>query len=39
MEPHYEYEGQRAVFDLKGQGLPFDEFVLEQVDKRWYVAE
>jgi len=39
MEPHYEYEGQRAVFDLKGQGLPFDEFVLEQVDKHWYVAE
>ncbi len=39
LEPHYEYEGQRAVYNVAGQGLPFDEFVLEQVDKRWYVAE
>jgi hypothetical protein len=39
LEPHYQYEGQRAVYDLAGQGLPFDEFVLERVDKRWYVAE
>ncbi len=39
MEPHYEYEGQRAVYDLSGQGLPFAEFALELVDKRWYVAE
>jgi hypothetical protein len=39
LEPRYEYEGQRAVYDLAGQGLPFDEFVLEQVDKKWYVAE
>jgi len=39
LEPRYEYEGQRASYDLSGQGLPFDHFVLEQVDKRWYVAE
>ena len=39
LEPHYEYEGQRAVYDLQGQGLPFDQFVLEKVDKHWYVAE
>ena len=39
LDPHYEYEGQRAMYDLTGQGLPFDHFVLEQVDKRWYVAE
>ena len=39
LDPHYEYEGQRARYDLTGQGLPFDHFVLEQVDKRWYVAE
>ena len=39
LEPRYEYEGQRAVYDLTGQGLPFDRFVLEQIDKRWYVAE
>ncbi len=39
LDPHYEYEGQRATYDLTGQGLPYDHFVLEQVDKRWYVAE
>jgi hypothetical protein len=39
LEPRYEYEGQRAVYDLAGQGLPFDRFVVEQVEKRWYVAE
>lgn len=39
LEPHYEYEGQRAVYDLQGQGLPFEQFVLERVDKHWYVAE
>ncbi len=39
MEPHYEYEGQRAVYDLAGQGLPYDHFAVEQVDKRWYIAE
>jgi len=39
LEPRYEYEGQRATYDLSGQGLPFDHFVLEQLDKRWYVAE
>ncbi len=39
LDPHYEYEGQRATYDVTGQGLPFDHFVLEQVDKHWYVAE
>jgi hypothetical protein len=39
LEPRYEYEGQRASYDLSGQGLPFDHFVVEQVDKHWYVAE
>jgi hypothetical protein len=39
LEPRYEYEGHRAVYDLAGQGLPFEEFALEQVDKHWYVAE
>jgi hypothetical protein len=39
LEPHYAYEGQRAIYDLSGQGLPFDHFVLEQVNKHWYVAE
>jgi hypothetical protein len=38
-KPRYEYAGTRAVFDLRGQGLPFAQFVMEQVDKRWYIAE
>jgi hypothetical protein len=37
--PRFEYEGQRAVYDVSGQGLPFDRFVLEEVDKKWYIAE
>ena len=37
--PTFEYEGQRATYDLSGQGLPYDRFSLEQVDKRWYIAE
>ena len=39
LEPRYENESQRAVYDLSGQGLPFQSFSVEQVDKRWYVAE
>jgi hypothetical protein len=39
LEPKFEYGGQRAVYDLAGQGLPFDRFVLEKVDKRWFIAE
>jgi hypothetical protein len=37
--PTFEYEGQRAVYDVSGQGLPFDRFVIEMVDKKWYIAE
>jgi hypothetical protein len=39
LEPRYENESQRAVYDLSGQGLPFQTFSLEQLDKHWYVAE
>jgi hypothetical protein len=39
LEPRYENESQRAVYDLSGQGLPFQTFSLEQVDKHWYIAE
>jgi hypothetical protein len=39
LEPRYENEGQRAVYDLAGQGLPYQAFSLEQVDRRWYIAE
>jgi hypothetical protein len=39
LQPRFEYEGQRAVYDVSRQGLPFERFTLEQVDKRWYIAE
>jgi hypothetical protein len=37
--PRFEYAGTRAVYDLRGQGLPFDSLALELVDKQWYIAE
>jgi hypothetical protein len=39
LEPRFEYAGTRLVYDLANQGLPFDRFALEQVKKRWYIAE
>jgi hypothetical protein len=39
LEPRFEYDAQRAVYDVSGQGLPFDTFALEQVDRKWYIAE
>ncbi len=37
--PAFESEGNRAVYDVEGQGLPFDRYVLERTDGRWYIAE
>jgi len=37
--PTFEFDGRRAVYDVSGQGLPFDRFVIEQVDRKWYIAE
>jgi hypothetical protein len=37
--PRYEYAGTRAIYDLSGQGLPYPALVLEQIEKRWYIAE
>jgi len=39
LQPRYETGNQRAVYDLSGQGLPFQTFTLEQVDRRWFIAE
>jgi hypothetical protein len=39
LAPRYEYQGTRAVYDLRDRGLPFDRLVLEQIDQRWYIAE
>lgn len=37
--PRFQYSGNRAVYDLSGQGLPYPALILEQVNKRWYIAE
>jgi hypothetical protein len=37
--PRFEYAGTRAVYDLRGQGLPFDSLAVELIDKQWYIAE
>ncbi len=39
LPPKLEQDGARAVYDMRGQGLPFQRFVLEKVEDRWYVAE
>ena len=33
------YDGVRAIYDVSGQGLPYDRFVLEKEKDRWYIAE
>jgi len=37
--PVFEEGGSRAVYDVEGQGLPYDRYVLERVDGRWFIAE
>jgi hypothetical protein len=37
--PSFEAGGNRAVYDVEGQGLPYDRYVLERVDGKWYIAE
>lgn len=37
--PLYEQGGNRARYDITGRGLPFNHFVLERLDERWYIAE
>jgi hypothetical protein len=39
LQPRFEYQGQRATYDLSGQGLPYESFALEQVNKKWFIAE
>lgn len=40
LTPKYDLGGNRAVFDVSGQGLPYERFVLERdSDKRWFIAE
>jgi len=40
LSPKYDLGGTRAVYDVSGQGLPYERFVLERdKDMRWYIAE
>lgn len=40
LQPRYDLGGTRALYDLSGQGLPYERFVLERdKDMRWYIAE
>jgi hypothetical protein len=39
LTPQMESDGARAVYDVSDQGLPFERFTVEMIDKRWYVAE
>jgi hypothetical protein len=39
LTPQLELEGTRASYDVSNQGLPYDHFVLEKVQGRWYIAE
>jgi hypothetical protein len=40
LRPRYDMGGARAIYDVSGQGLPYERFVLERdKDMRWYIAE
>jgi hypothetical protein len=40
LQPRYDLGGTRAIFDVSGQGLPYERFVLERgKDQKWYIAE
>jgi hypothetical protein len=40
LTPKYDLGGTRAIYDVSGQGLPYDRFVLERdKDMQWYIAE
>jgi len=38
-EPKVENGGLKLVYDLNGEGLPYDKVTLVKTDGRWYVAE
>jgi hypothetical protein len=40
LSPKYDMDGSRAIYDVSGQGLPYERFVLERdKDMHWYIAE
>ena len=38
-EPKVESGGSKLIYDLNGEGLPYDHVTLTRIDGRWYVAE
>jgi len=39
LQPRYDLNGTRAIYDVSGQGLPYERFVVEREGDRWYIAE
>jgi len=39
LQPRYDLNGTRAIYDVSGQGLPYERFVIEREGDRWYIAE
>lgn len=39
LTPTFENNGARAIYDMRGQGLPFTRYALEKVGDRWFIAE
>jgi hypothetical protein len=39
LRPRYDLNGTRAIFDVSGQGLPYERFVIEREGDRWFIAE
>jgi hypothetical protein len=37
--PEMSEDGKRAVYDMRGQGLPFESYSIEKIGDRWYIAE
>jgi hypothetical protein len=39
MSPEIQNNGMRAVYDMRGQGFPFETYSIEKIGERWYIAE
>jgi len=39
LRPRYDLNGTRAIYDVSGQGLPYERFAVEREGDRWFIAE
>jgi hypothetical protein len=37
--PRFDPDGNRVIYDVTGQGLPYDQFVLVKQAGQWFIAE